>query len=88
MKYKLKMMQSKQEYRLTELAYESKLRNLRVDIHLAKVTEGKETKHLSLMDKIYSGLYNTRTTQLISIKCEEVTEKKYNELKRELEEAN
>ncbi|MFA2691721.1 hypothetical protein [Bacillus mycoides] len=56
--------------------------------HLAKVTEGKETKHLSLMDKIYSGLYNTRTTQLISIKCEEVTEKKYNELKRELEEAN
>lgn len=56
--------------------------------HLAKVTEGKEDKHLSLMDKIYSDLYNTRTTQLISISCKEVTERKYNELKRELEEAN
>lgn len=34
MKYKLKMMKLKQGYRLTELAYESKLRDLRVDIHL------------------------------------------------------
>lgn len=34
MKYKLKMMKFKQEYRLTELAYDSKLRDLRVDIHL------------------------------------------------------
>ncbi|MGG0648534.1 hypothetical protein ABE083_16970 [Bacillus mycoides] len=56
--------------------------------HLAQVTEGKQAKHSSLIDKAYSDLYNTRTTQLISIDCEEVTAKKYNELKKVLEEAN
>ncbi|MED0989362.1 hypothetical protein [Bacillus nitratireducens] len=38
MKHKLKMMKFKQEYRLLELAYESKLKDLRVDIHLKNVT--------------------------------------------------
>ncbi|MED0989363.1 hypothetical protein [Bacillus nitratireducens] len=56
--------------------------------HLAQITEGKQDKHSNLIDKIYNDLYNTRTTQLISIDCDEVTEKKYNGLKRELEEAN
>ncbi|ASK14212.1 hypothetical protein SAMN04488576_10423 [Bacillus sp. cl25] len=56
--------------------------------HLAQVTEGKEAKHSSLMDKTYSDLYNTRTTQLISINCEEITEAKYNRLKIQYGEAN
>lgn len=55
--------------------------------HLAQVTEGKQDKHSSLMDKTYSDLYNTRATQLISIDCQEITEKKYNELKIQYEEA-
>ncbi|MGG0454678.1 hypothetical protein [Bacillus mycoides] len=56
--------------------------------HLAQVTEGKQAKHSSLIDKAYSDLYNTRTTRLISIDCEEITEEKYNRLKIQYEEAN
>ncbi|SDZ84962.1 hypothetical protein SAMN04488146_101299 [Bacillus nitratireducens] len=55
--------------------------------HLAQITNGKEDKHSSLMDKTYSDLYNTRTTQLISIDCKEITGRKYNELKIQYDEA-
>ncbi|MFK4377684.1 hypothetical protein ABH948_003091 [Bacillus sp. RC218] len=56
--------------------------------HLAQVTEGKQDKHSNLIDKTYADLYNTRTTQLVSILCEEITEGKYSRLKIQYEEAN
>lgn len=39
MKRKIKAMQFKQEYRLLKLAYESKLRDLKLDIHLKSITK-------------------------------------------------
>ncbi|HDR7598200.1 TPA: hypothetical protein QCX65_001497 [Bacillus mycoides] len=54
--------------------------------HLASCTEGKEAKQEKAIRKTYKHLYDSPVSQLVGIDMEEITEEKYKELKRELEE--
>ncbi|PFM62179.1 hypothetical protein COJ48_19535 [Bacillus cereus] len=53
---------------------------------LSQVGDGKLDKHAALVSKVYSDVYNTDSTQLVSITCTEITEEQYNERKSKLEE--
>ncbi|MCD4646340.1 hypothetical protein AR454_28680 [Bacillus mycoides] len=54
--------------------------------HLSKVTPGKEHEQAKLIENTYKLLYNTQVSQLIGIDYEGITEERYKELQRELEE--